>query len=1509
MEKATRFWKGLAAAAAAVATLTVPLVPAWAGGGGGNGGDNHSGEHSGQFAQSWAYRDNNDGGFGGATREAVLAAAGAMGVTMGSGASAWKTADEAVAEANHNCLARFDEAHADQRGEGRCRMVAVGMVTTPGKVYQGLDRAIHDIWMGHWRDTVAGMSFSNNGAEYVTADIFQDQPGASVDMIADQYAGDENHGSIVVIMLNQYEPRPGTYALTVSTDQVTPGPLKVGSMAAVQDLVHASGHGGAIREDLDAVAVLHREGRADGYVKAAQAVKRFRMKNQGDTEVSFTPAELGVGYWLEGTYWFDVQVPKQGRMEGAVDTPDRDPRETFTVSSVPPPPPVKRIQKGTSADGMVNHTVITTGTGLGGYELHMRDSIDPHGVGYKVENLQVKDTTEDRDLSGEFVLAWDSAAHLVTADRAPDRGAMPLEHVYEFSFDVKVSKPDFSKVTDHASVVWNHNPSVETGAREFPTWRPQPDKSWIRRDPESDRWEAVIDPSRTNATGADDRVFLDGDRVGSVVNATLPAHLVQSPARFEIKDDWTRASYIFKADPAADMHVYQAEAGTDRWSSVSDIVSRGRDVTGMFDIEVTDGVAVARAKPDYLTGLKGMETPLQVTLLIPGTVDFARGKGASQVRRDHGVQPGGELTFCTAAPTGSEVSVDPPRQPDPLVAPLPTGAPSFRESVGRDTAIGQASRGKVHAEHPALRDAIGMHPGIAAGLPAMRGGGVLLNRGSETVNAQKIGTNEPKICGYVPPVKKDVVSEASQGGDQGSVDGKVVYPGQRVEYQLTTQPRLPIGLAYDVKSVKFTDRFDRYLNVDKQTLELMDLGTGSVIPKTRYATVWDDKAHMVQVVITDKDLVGQWKAAANPRIQMRFEGTVSQDAPVDHKVGNRWMLTVNNSLTPSNEVINMPSKPEPVKQDVSSKDRSVSIDGRTLLLGDTGVYRVTLDARQTDNAYKVWKLGIMDDFEEEYLAVDPAKIEVQGSDGRDYTQAFNIQILDGVAYAFAKRVDTKVPATGEIVKGDPQPGDLRAYASSDRYDPLGDPAIDQSLLGRTYDLVLPYRVVKVRDGHTVKNTATQITDDVRRDTNQVSNPLKPLNPAKDVVIEVGGGSLAGRSVYLDGFFLYQLDSSILPAGRAYPKTDRWLVEDRLETSVDHFTGQWAVYATRDLYREGRLLAAQGERLAGSGYDSSRFGGPLFTMDRDSSGRVSILATDAYLALVSAAGDREAGWRAYLQCRRLRAVDRQENRFTEYYNDKVTPSNLVWTRTPDMTPRLHIEKFDTKSGFPEGDRDEPGQALAVNGEVDITFRISNRSGSDPDKGQGPVFRAKDLRLEDITVAGGGRVTDIRYPQGWEDLVLEPGGQVDVHGILRNVTGHHTDRAKVTGVPLTPCPTPSTDPFGTGRPGGDPARPPVPAGSAGKGADDRDLCRDAPVESNTDDWNGLRPESKPVRPLLSKTGGDLLPILLIGLGALISGAVALLARFRDRRGRAYFLENYAEPALRLALHKEGDVNASI
>ena len=1176
---------------------------------------------------------------------------------------------------------------------------------------------------------------------------------------------------VVCVAVNNQQP-PRDYDLTVTTNHRQGTDLKVGSTTPIGDTLHASNNASGIKENLNGTAVIHYEGQKNGYVAAQTVSKPIAFANSGDTQLDrlATPADFGMGHWQEGRYWIDIQVSKQGRMRSAVDTADKDPSETWSVSAEPPTPPVKTIDEGVSADGMTNRTVIRYGTGKGGYEMAFKDRITADGVDYSVDDYRLVDTSDNnRDVSNEFTITWDKASDTVTAVRSADKGEMPLDHEIEFSFDVTVSRPkDFRKVKDHATGRWNQEAETDAGSKEFDTWQLNPDKSWIfERD---GKWQAVIDPQETNKTGGDSHTYLDGDKVGSVVNGTIGRNLIQAPKQLTLTDDWTAADYIFDAN-IKDIRVYEATAGTDRESIVSDIVNTGKDVTDQFDITVQGTTATATARASYLKGLKKLKNPRQVTLLIPGRIDFAGGKGAEQVRKDFKKDAGDELTFCTA--------------PD-----------------GKD----------------------------------------LTNSGSETVNNHTEPTNEPKICGYIPPARKDVVGEASQGGDQESVQGKVVQPGQRVEYQLTTQPQLPSDLAYTVRSVSFTDSYDPYLKPDRQTLEMMDLNTGKPVSKKKYTTTWDDSKHMFTLTVTDQETISQWRAGANPRLQVRFEGTVADNAPTDHKVGNKWVLTLNNSLTPSNEVFNIPPKLDPVKKD-TRKDPTISIDGRTALLGDEIHYRVDIDARQDNQAYKVWRLGMTDDYDDEYLKLDATNVEITDETGKDVTDRFNIQDRDGVLYAYAKLVDTDIPATGETVKGDPQPEDLKAYSESDRHDPLSQPAIDQTLLGHTYTVTMPMTVIKVTDGHVVKNKATQVFDRIRKDTNEVTNPLKPINPAKDVTVKVGGASANGRSIYKDSTFLYQLDSSILPSDRAYPQVDQWDIEDALDPAFDEYTGQWAVYATRDLLSGGAVVASKGDRIAGSGFDSSKLGGDLFTLSTatvDGRNVVTIEATGRYRALVSD-DSHEAGWRAYIQCKRLAVTDRHENRFAEHYNDKESRSNVVWTRTPDMTPSISVEKWDRKSGWPNGDRDNSKDALTVSGDTEIVFTITNTSKTDPDTQQGAVYRTKDFKLEDSTIVGDGEVVDIKYPSDWDTRVLKPGESVEVTGTLKGVTKTHTDRAKVTGIPLTECPVDTSAPFGDGT--SDDASGSKPEAKTEGKSDDvvtidgKDYCADTKVESATDDWNGM------------------------------------------------------------------------
>ncbi|KFI91252.1 adhesin isopeptide-forming adherence domain protein [Bifidobacterium saguini DSM 23967] len=1297
------------AAAAAVATLAsggLVAATAYAGGGGGNAGGGGV-TADGNFNITWQYSDNDNGGFGPAsdwhsTENAVKL----DWYTLGGNAET--LIEQATTEANDNCLARFDESHPDQKGQGQCRVVGVGVVGAANtRTWNGIGGATHKLWMKYWHQVVDNVNFSNNGSIYTTATEFTDQAGWNVDKIADTYApdykNDASTGSIVVIALNQYEPR----------------------------------------------------------------------------------------------------------------------------GEQPPSPPSKTIEKGTSADSMANETVISTGTGRLGTKMTISDTIDPNGMAYTVTGQKVIDTTDgNKDVSGQFTF------NTKDGEAAPDNvatatwngGDLPDSHTFEYHLTITVSQPSTSKVVDTPSVTWNDKGTGDVDSHEFPTWEPNPDKSWIKYS--DGKWQAVIDPDETNATGADNVKLLDGDIVGSAVNATVDGGLKEAPKSLTITDDWTNADYL--VDRKGDIKVYAAAAEPDTTetvegvtvkhmtkTSVADIANKGLDVTSSFDITENGTVVTASAKKAYLAKLKGMSGPIQLTVIVPFVANFANGKGAEQVREDFGKQPGDELTFCTNPTDAKDES-------------------------------GQA----------------------------------LTNKGAETVNDQTVPTNEPKICGYVPKVEKDVVAESSQGGDQDSVDGKTVYPGQKVEYQLDTQPNLPADLAYLVKNVVFTDTYDQYLTPDKQTVEMMDLATGKVVSKKKYETKWDEENHLFQLTVTDQDLIGQWKAGANPRIQIRFEGTVAEDAPTDHKVNNRWMLTLNNSLTPSNEVFNLPPDFTPKKdvtQSAEQGDPTISIDGKTLLLGDTGYYKVSIDATRKDNAYKVWRLGAVDDYDEKYLTVDPSRIEIIGADGKDYTKAFNIQLQDGIVYAFARTVDTEIPATGETVKGDPQPADLKAYSEmTDKdYDPLKDPSIDQSLLGQEYTLTIPYTVSKVDDGYVVKNTATQIVNNVKKETNTVSNPLKPINPVKDVTVKVGGESVDGKSIYLDSTFLYQLDSSVIPADRAYQQVANWGVDDQLDPAYDELTGQWAVYAARDLYQDGNVIAKKGERIAGSGFDSSKLGGDLFTATLDkTTGKVTITATQTYLDLVSKDTAHEQAWRAYLQVKRVKVTDRHENVFTEHYNGKALVSNIVWTRTPDLTPSLNIEKWDKKSGFPAGDRDDSKDALkgAKDGDV-IVFTITNTS-KDED-GHGAWFKASDLKLTDQTIVGDGTVTDLKYPSNWDTLVLKPGDHVDVEGTLTGFTSaNHTDRAKVTGTPLVSCPATDANPFG--------GQSDDSTGSAGETTglkqvtiDGQTRCEDTKVESNTDDWNG-------VNGFLSTTGAGILPVVIAAIALLVAGGVGLV--LTQRRGMA-------------------------
>lgn len=1331
----TMLMAALTAGALALGCLAPAAFAEGGGGGSGEGGGGSGGQVPSQTADvHWIYKDSWP-----ATLEGMKQAIRDSGTTLSSdledGSNQFVDMNAILADAISECKASYTG-----EGDAECRMVAVGYARLGNGVFSGsyVSSNARQRWESQWAAEGHG-TYQYQGQSYTTGTTWTDKLGVrSVDSLVQDSINANPDASFRVVVLAKNQP-PVDYPLTVTTSHRQQTDMQVGSTTPVGDTIHADNGGSSIKETLRGTAIVHYDG--GPYAPAGSVSKPISFANSGDTVIDnlASPGDFGMDSWAEGTYWIDIQVPKQGSMQAAVDTTDRDPAETWKVSAVPPADPVKSIEEGVSADRMTNRTTITYGTGRGGYELSFRDVIEPNGVDYTVDGFTLVDATDsNRDVSDEFEIGWDRASNTVSAVRSPDKGMMPFDHEYVFGFDVTVSLPsDYQNISDHAWGKWNQLPEADAGEREFDTWRSNPDKSWIMLDTNG-KWQAVIDPDRTNQTGGDGKVFLDGDRVASVVTAT------------------TKAS--------------------------------------------------------YLTWLKDLEKARQITMLVPGRANYANGAGAGQVRDDFGIEADDEITFCTAGKNGAE----------------------------------------------------------------------LTNAGSQTINTHTVETNEPKVCGYVPPVVKDVVGESSQGGAQDSVDGKIVFPGQRLEYRLETQPHLPDSLAYTIVEVAVTDTYDEHFHPDKQTLEVTDLTAGKFIPKSQYRSEWNDASHAVRLVFADDYARANWLAGANPRIIIRFEGVVAEDAPADTVVDNQWALTLNNSVTPSNRVWNDPPDFQPGKEDTQA-DPSISIDGKTALLGDRIYYRIDLDAKQTNHAYKVWRLGMVDDWDDEYLELDENHITVTDkANGRDVTDRFNIQAIDAVAYVFAKTVDTEVPATGETIKGDPQPADLKIYAAlGDKdHDPLKDPAIDQSLLGTSYEVTLPMTVIKVTDDYVVTNTATQLVNDVCKDTNQVSNPLKPINPAKDVVVKVDGQSVDGKSIYLNSLFLYRLDSSTLPPDRAYPQVSDWSISDPLDTRYDKFTGQWAVYAACDLIKDGETLAERGERIAGSDFDASRFGGELFELATDERGVVTVRATKLMLGLVSADTEHEQAWTAFIQCQRIAVGGPVANQFTETINGVERPSNTVTTHTPDMTPRLTIEKWDEQSGWPDGDRDTVDEALNMNGsDTRIVFTITNASPTDSDTGDGPWFKASELSLTDQLVAGDGQIGEFEYPDDWQTLILKPGDSVGVKATLTGVSEHHTDRAIVTGTPLVQCVVSDPDPFD----GKDEEKLPEDAVEI----DGRTLCADTTVTSNTDDWNGYQPKDN-----LATTGTNiagLIAVILV-LALLGTGATAAI-RLTRANGRHTGHENDA------------------
>lgn len=428
----------------------------------------------------------------------------------------------------------------------------------------------------------------------------------------------EPYVSTVCVAVNSEEPvgisappPPPTYDLTVTTDHASTV-TEAGSTVPVYDTIHASRGGKGVDENVDAEVVLTYEGPEGN----KSVTKTASIANNGDTKSpEFTPADFGWTSWPatgEGkSFWFDVKVAKQGNMNEAVDTADREASESWTVK---PKNPVKVLTNGETGSGLTEKDVLAANmfynanitAHSNGYasQLTITDTVNTADVviGDKEtdnpDRVQVlgpngqrvkADVTIDRSVEGKVVISG-------TVKDIVDQGNYTLMvPTYTKATGADYRIPDDSKVCyteaqDHCLV----GNSAETGKVT-----PDPDKVWTADEAEA---RTTADPERTNQKGVDQKTFLPGDKVSAVVNDRIAAYLQYGLEEYSITDDWSDGLTYVTMDGAPKVYF------------------QGNDVTDLFEItnDTAKGVTTAKAKPEFLAKTARLTEPGEVKLVISG---------------------------------------------------------------------------------------------------------------------------------------------------------------------------------------------------------------------------------------------------------------------------------------------------------------------------------------------------------------------------------------------------------------------------------------------------------------------------------------------------------------------------------------------------------------------------------------------------------------------------------------------------------------------------------------------------------------------------------------------------------------------------------------------------------------------------------------------------------------------------------------------------------------------------
>lgn len=236
--------KGIAliAAIATLATGGIVASTAYAGGGGGDQPASGGGKGDGAPRVFWQYKDDASGSFGPASDiNSVKNAFAAAKVTLhedNGSLTPMTKAKNALKAANDECVDGFHHRHPGE-GDGDCRVVAVGAAYSDSGYWGAAsDQGNYDElggknqWQYAWDTYVKPHQYYYAGSQpYDVNTAFNDDPGMSVQKIMARDTYDDINlwnepivripnveKSIVVIVLDKYQPAPPSFTPTISTN-------------------------------------------------------------------------------------------------------------------------------------------------------------------------------------------------------------------------------------------------------------------------------------------------------------------------------------------------------------------------------------------------------------------------------------------------------------------------------------------------------------------------------------------------------------------------------------------------------------------------------------------------------------------------------------------------------------------------------------------------------------------------------------------------------------------------------------------------------------------------------------------------------------------------------------------------------------------------------------------------------------------------------------------------------------------------------------------------------------------------------------------------------------------------------------------------------------------------------------------------------------------------------------------------------------------------------------------